>query len=94
MSNRDEKMSRKDALAGLIVLPVLAALIPKGAAAAGKETKEQLAYQPTPHGTQRCANCIVFHPGKTPQSSGSCDLVQGSISPNGWCRVFRAKAAQ
>jgi hypothetical protein len=94
MSKKADRISRRDALAGLIVLPALAALVPKNATAGDKETKQQLGYQATPHGTQRCANCIVFHPGKTPASMGTCDLVQGAISPNGWCRVFHAKAAQ
>lgn len=94
MSKKAEKISRRDALTGLIALPALAALMPRNAVAADKESKEQLGYQSSPHGTQRCANCVVFHPGKTATSPGTCDLVQGSISPNGWCRVFHAKAAQ
>lgn len=94
MNKKDDRISRRDALTGLIVLPALATLMSRNALAADKETKEQLAYQSTPHGTQRCANCVVFHPGKTPTSMGTCDLVQGSISPNGWCRVFHARAAQ
>jgi hypothetical protein len=94
MSKKADGISRREALTGLIVLPALAAFIPKNALAADKGTKQQLGYQSTPHGTQRCANCMVFHPGKTPTAMGTCDLVQGAISPNGWCRVFQAKAAQ
>ncbi len=85
-------MSRREALAGIVVLPALAALGTASADAFGKKTKAALQYQDYPHGTQRCANCVVFHAGKTASAEGTCSLVQGSISPHGWCRVFVAKA--
>jgi High potential iron-sulfur protein len=87
-----KRVSRREALAGIIVLPALAAIaVPAVAAQSGKASKEQYAYQAYPHDGERCANCKVYHAGKTPSSPGSCDLVQGSISPNGWCRVFVAR---
>lgn len=85
-------MSRRRALAGIIVLPALAGLATATSGAFTKSSKEALQYQSTPHDGQHCSNCRVFHPGKTPDSVGTCDLVQGSISPQGWCRVFVAKS--
>jgi hypothetical protein len=46
-------------------------------------TKDDVAYQNTPKGRQRCDNCEVFLPpdGRT--------SVQGKISPRGWCNIWR-----
>lgn len=42
-------------------------------------------YQGTPKGDQSCANCSLF------KAPSSCILVDGTISPNGWCRFYRKK---
>ncbi len=42
-------------------------------------------YQTTPKGSQKCANCEHFEP------PASCGLVQGPISPNGWCQFYSKK---
>jgi hypothetical protein len=91
MKSEPEKISRRKALVGFIVLPALAG-IAADKTDGGKASKAHLAYQSSPHLGQRCANCRVFHAGKTPAAPGTCDLVQGAISPNGWCRVFVARA--
>lgn len=92
MDHERSKISRRKALTGLIVLPALAGLATVAGAAYTKSSKDALQYQGVPHNGQHCSNCRVFHPGKTPDSMGTCDLVEGAISPNGWCRVFVAKS--
>lgn len=49
-------------------------------------------YQPTPHGQQVCANCIHFVPGQTPDAMGTCKVVEGAISPKGWCVAYAPKS--
>lgn len=39
-------------------------------------------YQNHPHGEERCGACRHFRP------PGSCEIVSGRISPEGWCRYF------
>jgi hypothetical protein len=46
-------------------------------------TKDDVAYQNTPKGRQRCDNCDVFVP------PDGCTSVQGKISPRGWCNIWR-----
>lgn len=41
-------------------------------------------YQDQPKGSQRCS--AHFIPG------GQCKLVEGPISPNGWCIAYTAKS--
>lgn len=61
------------------------------ARAAGSVPKGAVGYQDKPNGKERCFNCSQFIPGKTPTAMGTCNIVAGSISPNGWCNVWAAK---
>jgi hypothetical protein len=48
-------------------------------------SQQAAAYQNTPKGDQRCEICAHFKP------PSSCDLVEGEISPSGWCKLFTKK---
>lgn len=61
-------------------------------AQSGTEPKDMAKYQDKPHGAQECDGCLQFIPGKGSSASGSCKIVQGSISPKGWCVNFMPKA--
>lgn len=61
-------------------------------AQAGKASQAVAMYQPTPHGKDQCDNCIHFIPGKTPKDAGTCKVVEGSITPQGWCVMYARKA--
>lgn len=54
---------------------------------AGKLTKAQVKYQEQPNGDQRCSNCLQFL-----AESNTCKVVDGPISPQGWCSVWVKKA--
>ena len=85
-------MNRKEALRNLVVLPALAGLIATTTAIAeAKGSKSQFKYQDKPNGKQKCSGCSLFVPGKTASANGSCKVVEGSISPNGWCTAFSPK---
>ena len=50
--------------------------------AEAKATKQQANYRGSPHGGQQCSKCRHFI------QPGSCNLVDGTISPHGWCKFF------
>ena len=55
------------------------------AEAGAKVSQDAVHYQPTPKGGQDCDDCNHF---LTP---GACKLVDGPISPKGWCRLWVKK---
>jgi len=51
-----------------------------------KASQESVRYQTQPKGEQNCGNCVNFIAG-----SKSCKLVDGQISPEGWCSLWSKK---
>ena len=56
-------------------------------AAAPQVAQDAAGYQTQPNGDQRCAFCVHF------RAPASCEVVQGTIVPNGWCKLYRAKSS-
>jgi hypothetical protein len=52
------------------------------ARSAGKMSRQQAQYQDTPKGIAMCATCSLFVEPR------SCKVVEGDISPNGWCNAY------
>ncbi len=78
--------SRRQVLQGVAGLMGGAAiLIGAAVPAEAKMSFQASGYQPTPKGDQNCAGCTLF------KAPSSCILVDGNISPNGWCRFYRKK---
>lgn len=67
-------------------------LLRSSPARAAKAPKTTMMYQDKPHGDQKCSNCIHFVPGPKPSADGTCLVVEGSISPEGWCVVYAPKS--
>ncbi len=87
-------VTRRTFLEGAIVLPALAAALTGVAAAdASKAPQAQMHYQSTPNGSMHCSLCKFFIPGKDASSNGTCQVVDGSISPNGYCVAYAAKSS-
>lgn len=61
-----------------------ASLLPLRQAEA-KMKQAAAAYQDTPKGDQQCSNCSLF------QEPDGCTIVDGSISPAGWCKFWVKK---
>src|ERR1700732_3460216 len=59
----------------------------RAAAAQTKVAQKLVAYQDTPKGALRCDNCSKF------EAPSSCQVVDGSIAPAGWCKVYAKKPA-
>jgi len=57
------------------------------ARAQSKTDKKTAKYQDKPNNGQSCSQCNYFHPPKT------CQLVEGDVSPSGWCSFFLKKSA-
>lgn len=68
------------AAACMLALPVV------GHAQGGKVKKAQSKYQDTPKGNQNCAKCLHFV-----AADNSCKVVEGKVSPQGWCQFWAAK---
>jgi len=79
------------ALPALLALPLLAR---PSTARAGGGSKEDFHYQDHPNETRRCANCVQFIPPVAEQQLGSCQIIAGPISPDGWCMAFTPKQDQ
>jgi hypothetical protein len=47
-----------------------------------KMPKQDVDYQDNPKGIQMCATCSLFDPPT------SCKIVEGDVSPNGWCKDY------
>jgi len=85
--NGGEVISRRVVLAGTVLALGVAATgtITTQAAAQQKVSQADAKYQGQPKGQQRCDGCVNFQP------PNACKIVQGEISPSGWCQLFAAK---
>ncbi len=94
MARETTHVTRRTFLEGAIVLPALAAALTGVAAAdASKAPQAQMHYQSTPNGNMHCALCKFFVAGKDASSNGACQIVDGSISPNGYCMAYTPKSS-
>jgi hypothetical protein len=53
--------------------------------ASAKMAQKGVSYQETPKGAARCDNCKFWQP------TAACKVVDGVISPSGWCTLYAAK---
>jgi anaerobic selenocysteine-containing dehydrogenase len=51
---------------------------------AAKAAKSAFQYQDKPKDGKKCANCSLYIPG----AKGQCKVVEGDISPEGWCLAY------
>jgi len=84
------KFSRRSLLRSAVALAgaaTCASLVSnRQARAQGKASKDAMKYQDHPNGEQKCSNCLQF------VAPGSCKVVEGAISPNGYCIAWVKKA--
>ncbi len=59
----------------------------RGASAAPKLAQKLVSYQDSPKGNQQCDNCALF------QAPDACQTIDGTIAPQGWCKIYRPKAS-
>jgi len=87
--NSNEGFSRRSALKGIAVVALLGSA--HGVLADTKLTKAAVKYQDKPSGGKDCDDCLHFVAGATPKAKGTCKVVEGVISPNGYCSAFTPK---
>ncbi len=88
MKNDGSEISRRILLgSAATLLAGGAAALSRSAAAQEKISKADAKYQDHPNynGAQRCEICLQFNP------PNHCKIVDGEISPKGWCQYFAAK---
>ncbi len=85
----DPHMSRRAVIkAGLGLVAASAALgLPEIAPAEVKMKPDLVMYQPTPKDGHQCSQCAQF------LAPDHCTVVEGRISPKGWCAAFAPKGA-
>lgn len=76
-------------LAGIASLPLLASI--RNGFAAGKLAKSDVNYQEKPNTGRDCDDCLQFISGATPNANGTCKVVDGVVSPHGYCAAFTPK---
>ena len=83
------KFSRRSVLKSVVLLTGTACagslLSRKEALAQQKATQAAMKYQNKPNGDQKCSNCSQFEP------PSSCKVVEGKISPEGYCIAWVKK---
>jgi hypothetical protein len=93
VSDSNNAMTRRTFVTNAIVLPALAGLLlAETTTAEAKGSQAQFKYQSTPKNGQKCSTCTQFNPGSSPSKNGTCKVVDGSISPNGWCIAYAKKS--
>ena len=84
-------LSRRKVLRGATIVAGGAALVASSLAPAsaqsGKMTQKAAAYQDGPKNGQKCLDCSFF------VQPSSCKLVDGTISPVGWCKFYAKKTS-
>ncbi len=70
----------------LTTLGSLFVMLAEAPQAVAKMAQKAAGYQAKPNGTSSCATCALF------KAPSSCTLVDGTISPDGWCRFYAKKA--
>ncbi len=76
--------------AGLVTVTsvILAGLMEKSAHADALQTQDSVSYQSTPSDGQHCGICKNFIPGAAGLPTGTCRVVAGAVSPDGYCLAF------
>ena len=83
---KDVNVSRRGVVRGAALLAGGSALAAAGltgpAFARSKLAQSAVSYQDKPKGRARCDNCTQW------EAPSSCKLVEGAISPSGWCTLY------
>jgi hypothetical protein len=57
--------------------------------ALAKAAKSDLLYQDHPHEGKKCMDCKYFSAAGA--GTGTCAMVEGTVSANGWCQAFSVR---
>jgi len=85
--NRSVPCSRRCLLLGAVAAVSAVTVVgtdPSTAVAVAKISEAAVGYQDHPNGDKECSKCMQFQP------PNSCKMVDGTINPQGYCRIFMA----
>lgn len=87
MSENDRPSASRRAVlrAGVGLAAGAAAIGTAAAQQAPKLAKSIVMYQDTPKNGEKCSQCVQFI------APNACKVVEGVISPNGWCGAYAPK---
>lgn len=88
LSRRDWLKKSGVVLAAATVSPLV---LMTQAEASTLASKASVHYQDHPSGNDMCSNCANFILGSSATAMGTCKLVAGSISPDGFCYDYVPK---
>lgn len=82
-------VTRRSVMLGAAGVAGAAAMVAMSAQAqaASQVAQKSVQYQDKPKGKNQCDGCSLFI------APAACKQVEGVISPNGWCMLYRPKAA-
>jgi len=86
-------ISRREAITLVTAVPTVALGLAASvsAPADAKSSQKAAKYQNHPKGNQKCSGCRFYIANaKDPKKNGTCQTVDGSISPNAWCALYVA----
>lgn len=78
-------ISRRAWLGGAAMVVGVGATCMMATSAAAKTSQKDAKYQDKPQGSDKCSGCTQF------QAPDACQVVDGKISPEGWCQLFAKK---
>ncbi len=88
--HKKSEVSRRGLLRSATIMAggaaALAATLAATPAEADKMSQKGAQYQDKPKDAQQCDGCALF------KAPASCTIVDGTISPTGWCRFFSKKS--
>lgn len=85
MSRPTDILSRRRFLGAMFGASGALALAPASASTPNLLSQQEVQFQYTPNGSQRCSNCSLFRPPNV------CSAVAGSVASEGWCTIWRKK---
>ncbi len=93
MKNEDRFVASRRRVLGLaLALGAASSLLGTRVARAQKSSKEHALYQDKPNAGLKCSGCKFFIAPQRGSKMGTCQFVEGEISPNGWCMFYNPKA--
>ena len=63
----------------------------RSSCAQAKANKKTMQYQDQPKNGQQCDTCLQFIAPQKSGGMGACKVVEGEISPKGWCAAYVKK---
>jgi High potential iron-sulfur protein len=87
----EKLLTRRSFVEAAVVVPSLAMLLASRAAADEKASQASMHYQGSPNGDKQCSKCQFFLANQDAQANGTCRIVDGAISPHGYCMAFAPK---